>query len=62
MTTIELTDEERGAMSDIIDGTLDSIPGNTEDMDDVDMWIAILRKLGFAEMADAWVDAFDRPR
>jgi len=55
----QLNDDEKDAIGDIIDGTLDSINdfehGNEKDRAELmTFWVNILRKLDQADAADDW--------
>jgi hypothetical protein len=56
---IDLTEEEKKAIVDIIDGTLDAVPEGCTD--EAVLLTTILRKLDRIDLADEWAIEFNLP-
>jgi hypothetical protein len=55
MNTVRLTDEQIAALSDIINGTISSLPEDCTE--EITFWIDTLRMIGCNDLADAWEQA-----
>ena len=54
----QLTDEEKNALGDIVEGTIGSIDCLVSEAEEVyGKWLTILRKLGRDKDADEWVES-----
>lgn len=61
MNVALLTSEEKDSLSDIIDGTLDSMEIDGSCNKEAEGWLTILRKLGKNDSANEWAESFGLP-